>query len=200
MVPIFLLAMLICTIILAIYFFYPDLWDTIIYSLGFKPVTEPFKNFQDYRGVYCKTCPDKDATQCSLCVNCGYGVDWNGYGRCTDGDASGPYFSEDIVSWNYRIPELESWYWPSWLGVFWNPWENYYNTLPYTSPYAYGYPYRGVGRDVYRYPTPSYISSSYRSPRHASSARQHDRMHSSSDRHLSSERHSSSSGQHGGRR
>ena len=50
---------------------------------------------------YCSNCGYNGPYKCTKCINCGWGVAQTGNGSCIPGDARGPYFASDIVSWNY---------------------------------------------------------------------------------------------------
>ena len=54
--------------------------------------------------LYCPNCSKNNwmgESDCYNCQNCGWCVDPNGYGQCTQGDYKGPYF-KDCRSWIYK--------------------------------------------------------------------------------------------------
>lgn len=54
--------------------------------------------------MYCPNCSKNNwmgESECYNCQNCGWCVDPNGYGQCTQGDYKGPYF-KDCRTWIYK--------------------------------------------------------------------------------------------------
>ena len=54
--------------------------------------------------AYCRNCGNKSRGACAACVNCGYSINQFGIGECVPGDASGPYFRQDTLYWEYGNP------------------------------------------------------------------------------------------------
>ncbi len=65
---------------------------------------EGFHGFFNYHKNYCPSCGWRSNESCSRCIGCGWCVTSDGYGQCSPGDASGPYYRNDCVYWNYGNP------------------------------------------------------------------------------------------------
>lgn len=85
-------------------------------------VSNQYEKFWGGGPRYCSNCGYKGPRRCRQCINCGWGIAQTGNASCIPGDARGPYFASDIISWNYGprpylIPNPRShswWYRPWW--------------------------------------------------------------------------------------
>lgn len=65
---------------------------------------EGYEQFNNYSGINCYSCENKNPNECLMCFNCGFGVDENGNGRCLAGTKEGPANNESVSVWYHRDP------------------------------------------------------------------------------------------------
>lgn len=76
----------------------------IIIILLCRKKMEGFNSYLNYYKKYCGSCGKRTRYSCGKCYNCGYCITPSGYGECTPGDSSGPYFRRDCMYWEYGDP------------------------------------------------------------------------------------------------
>ena len=93
--PILLVLLLVCCICSSI--FCPTVFR-------FFDIFERYEQFNNYSGINCYSCENKNPNECLMCFNCGFGVDDNGNGRCLAGTKEGPANNESVSVWYHRDP------------------------------------------------------------------------------------------------
>ncbi len=73
----------------------------IIYLVAKYGNMENFYTYNSYYKQYCPSCNWRSRRTCSKCLNCGYCETAQGVGECVPGDANGPFFRNDCVTWQY---------------------------------------------------------------------------------------------------